>query len=817
MLVKLLTEFGSRPTVVVWDAGTSGRKDVYAEYKGHRPDRPDLLNEQWPNFEPLVAAFGYSNTSVKGYEADDVIGTLAKQAGAEGTKVTVVTGDRDSFQLVDEQVKIMATARGITETKIYDREAVIDRYGIPPELVPDFIGLKGDTSDNIPGVPGIGDKTAAQLLQQFGSLEKVLESVDEISGTKRKENLINYAEDARISKQLGTIICDLDVPIDLGSIGSGESDLETIREMFRRFEIREPLKRIEAYLGAPEVPIEADAPTSERTTTFEEILTEELEEAIGEGEITLALLPPVIPDGALFSEEEHWRFGIRTAQGRLLAGACPMPAALLDICRHVPIVTHDAKLIGAVPSQLAFDTFVAAFLIDPARRQFPLEELANDRGISSNATDLAVQAVEEIYLLAEEQRKELKELDLQELFETVEMPSVFVLRAMELAGIKLDPVKLDEILGRVGADITTLESEIHELAGEEFTIGSPQQLSEILFVKLGLSRKRRGKTGYSTDARVLQAIRDEHPIIEKIERYRELTKLVSTYLEPLPKAIDPADGRIHTTFNQAGAATGRLSSTNPNLQNIPIRTEVGREVRGCFVAEKGNVLVSADYSQVELRVLADIANEGVLKEIFKRGEDVHTATAAEVFQVDADKLEPGMRSKAKMVNYGIVYGLSAFGLADRLQIPQLEAKEFIDRYFAGFPAVQTFIDETVKLAADNGYVATKFGRRRRIPELRARNFQTRQLGERLAVNTVIQGTAADIIKIAMVRSHDALRDAGMESKLILQIHDELLFEGPEDEVEAVKDLARKEMIAAADIDPPLVVDVGAGPTWLEAK
>jgi DNA polymerase-1 len=388
---------------------------------------------------------------------------------------------------------------------------------------------------------------------------------------------------------------------------------------------------------------------------------------------------------------------------------------------------------------------------------------------------------------------------------------------MEKAGSKLDTDRLAAISERVKGEADQLEREIFELTGEEFTLGSPKQLEEVLFGKLGLSRKRRGKTGYSTDARVLQAIRDEHPVIPKIERWRELTKLAQTYLDALPLLIDPHDGRIHTTFNQTAAATGRLSSNNPNLQNIPIRTELGREIRACFVAEPGHLLVSADYSQVELRLLAHIAGEDVLKEIFRRGEDVHTATACRVFNVTPDQIDPGMRSKSKMINYGIVYGLSAYGMADRLDIPQEEADEFIQRYLAGFPAVGRFIEETIAQGTEHGYVSTLFGRRRQVPELRARRWDLRKQGERFAVNMVIQGTAADIMKVAMVRCDKALSEAGLRSRMILQIHDELLFEGPADEAEQVKTIACEQMGAAFEMDPPLAVDAGIGSDWLAAK
>jgi len=398
----------------------------------------------------------------------------------------------------------------------------------------------------------------------------------------------------------------------------------------------------------------------------------------------------------------------------------------------------------------------------------------------------------------------------------IELPLVHVLRETEKNGIKLDTRQLEIVERRINADVIQLEREVWELAGEEFVIGSPQQLGVVLFEKLKLSRKRRGKTGYSTDARVLQAIRDEHPIIPKIERYRELSKLAQTYLVALPNWIGD-DGRLHTTFEQTTAATGRLSSINPNLQNIPIRTETGREIRACFIAEPGNQLLSVDYGQVELRVLAHIANEQVLRDIFLRGEDVHTETASAVFELPPEQLDVGMRSKAKMVNYGIVYGLSAYGLADRLQIPQDEAQEFIDRYLERFPAVAQFMQDAVEQAEQHGYVSTLFGRRRQIPEIRARNWQMRSLGRRLAVNTVIQGTAADIIKVAMVNCHNALAAAGLTTKTILQIHDELLFEGPAEEMEAAKEIVTREMIGAADMDPPLTVDAGVGDNWLSAK
>jgi DNA polymerase I len=813
MLVKLITDHGVRPTVVAWDAGSSGRTETYADYKAQRRSRPDLLREQWPAFEPLVEAFGYLNARLEGYEADDVIATISQRALEQGIAVSIVTGDRDAFQLIDEAglISVMATARGITETKVYDRAAVLERYGIPPELIPDFYGLKGDTSDNIPGVPGIGEKTASELLQRFGSLEALLERTGEVSGAKRRENLETHRQDALISKQLATMHRDLPIEISLAQVVASSPDLATLRATFRRYELRDPLRRLEEALG--DVPAaRSAAPTQSAAVKVREVAIARLR-AIAEGEVAIALRPPEIPEGALFGDGGPWRFGVASGE-EVAVGDCAGAADLLAALDERPILAHDAKALGIVPPTLALDTMVAAYLLDPPRRGYPLRELCEDRGIDPGLEDAAAWEAAAVATLARAQRPELAERGLEALLDEVELPLVGVLRAMEEVGITLDLDRLAAITARVGEEIAALERSIHDAAGEEFLIGSPQQLGAILFEKLALSRKRRGKTGYSTDARVLAAIRDEHPIVPMIERWRELSTLVKTYLEPLPGLVDE-HSRLHTTFVQTVAATGRLSSVNPNLQNVPIRTPLGREIRGCFTAGEGCLLLAADYSQVELRILAQLAEEPVLKEIFRAGEDVHTATACQVFEVEPGELDAGMRSKAKMINYGIVYGLTDFGLADRLQIPREEAAAFIATYFERFPAVRAFIERTIAQAIEQGYVTTLLGRRRQIPELRARNRQQHALGERLAVNTVIQGTAADIIKVAMVRCHRAI--APLRSRLTLQIHDELLFEGPPEEIDELRALVEAEMCGAWQLDPPLAVDVGVGRNWLEAK
>jgi DNA polymerase I len=831
MLVKIITEHHPKAVVVAWDAGMSGREKQYEDYKAQRKPRPDLLREQWPHLMPLVEAFGYTNVKVEGFEADDVIGSLVRQAREQEIPVMVVSGDRDVYQVVEDGVRVMTTSRGITDTKVYDREGVVERYGVPPELVTDLIGLKGDTSDNIPGVPGIGDKTAAQLLQEFGSLEEVLKNVDKISGAKRKQNLVEHADDARVSKQLATLHYDIETGLDLEELMGVEPDRSSLREFMREFELRAILERLEE--GLPEGAL-VPGRKIEREVEVEAV--EGSPADLAKGPVALA-----VSEGRWAAADSKQVVTGETKDLKKLAA---------EIASH-PLIAHDAKSLGGgrhgllaaaaaagLEIKLEHDTMLAAYLIDPARRNYDLVELAADAGLGvskpepqegaeeegqlelGEEAEVALEPAEEARLvteLTEAQRPRLTEWGLEDLLRDVELPLVEVLAAMEREGIKLDAKRLAEIGEGFADEIAKLESEVHELAGHEFTIGSPQQVAQVLFEELELTRKRRGKTGFSTDARVLAQIRDEHEIVHKIESWRELTKLKSTYLDTLPDLIDPDTGRIHTTFNQAATTTGRLSSTNPNLQNIPIRTELGRPLRSCFVAERGARLLSADYSQVELRVLAHVADEPVLKEIFAAGDDVHAATAAEVFDIPREEVDLGQRSKAKMVNFGIVYGLTGFGLADRLAIPQAEGEEFVARYLERFPAVRAFREQTIEAAQSDGYVTTLMGRRRPIPELRSGQVQTRRLGERLAVNTVIQGTAADIIKVAMVRCHVALREADLKTRLILQIHDELLFEGPPGEMEQAEKLVRTEMCRAYDLDAPLEVDIGIGKDWLVAK
>jgi DNA polymerase-1 len=726
----------------------------------------------------------------EGWEADDVIATLATRADAAGIRTCVVSTDRDAFQLVSDNVVLMMTPRGVADVNVYTPERVEARLGITADQVPDFIGLKGDTSDNIAGVPGIGDKTASQLIQKYGSLESVLEHVDEQTPARRKA-LAEHADQARNSKELATMRRDLDIDCDPAQLVLAPPDRSQLTEMFRRFEFRGLLQRVdlldEALPAAAPREVEGDA------LPWREDDVSSIERPLGfaaEGELS-----------AVAGEDD------------VVVG--PRPERLGD-----DLVVHDAKALRVAARD---DTLLAAYLIEPGRATYELDDLAAEYGLGVRPTPEADEETAALIRraalpprLISQMRARLLERGNLELYETIELPLTRVLADMEDAGVRIDTYRMGEITARLQDRVEELESKAYELAGEEFMLGSTQQVARILFEKLALTPGRKGKTGYSTDTRVLRTIRGEHEIVGVIEEWRELTKLINTYLGPLPALIGE-DGRLHTTINQAVAATGRLSTSNPNLQAIPIRTELGREIRSAFIAEPGHKLVSADYSQIELRILAHVSGEPKLRDAFERGEDIHTATAAEVLGVEPAKLTKGERSIAKMINFGIVYGISAFGLSENLEIPREQAQEYIDAYLARFPHVQDFIARTIEEAARDGYVTSLLGRRRPVPEIRASNRQTRSLGERLAVNFVMQGSNADIIKVAMIRIHRRLREEGRNARLVLQVHDELLLEAPDAEVAAVKDVVREEMCGAYQLDPPLAVDVGAGPDWNEAK
>ena len=802
MLFKLLSDYRPRGVAVAWDtrpvhrAAVAEAADVV--YKEGRKPMPDLLREQFPYFRPIVEAFGYQNLEFEGWEADDVIATIATRADEAGVKTCVVSTDRDAFQLCSENVTLMMTPRGVSDVNVYTPERVELRYGVRPDQVPDFIGLKGDTSDNIPGIPGIGDKTAGQLIAQYGSVDEVIAHADELSPARGKA-VREHADQARTSKELATMRRDLPLDVDPAALVSGAPDRSQLKEMFRRFEFRGLLNRVDE--------LDAAVPAQERP---------QLEgQAVSWRESTLAATR-----GRIGVAIEGGRIAIASGDGVLVADWEPGHASLL---RDARIVAHDAKALH-LPFAPVDDTMLAAYLIEPGRSAYLIDDLAAEYGLelqpepaAEETTASLVQHAEAPRRLAEQMRERLVERGSLELYERIELPLTAVLAAMEDAGVKIDTYRMGEITARLKDRVEELEAQATDLAGEEFMLGSTQQVARILFENLELEPGRKGKTGYSTDSRVLRGLREAHEIVPVIEEWREYSKLLNTYLLPLPSMISERDGRLHTTFNQAVAATGRLSTTNPNLQSIPVRTGLGRQIRSAFIAEEGHRLLSADYSQVELRILAHVSGEPVLREAFERGEDIHARTAAEVLGKDPATLTRSERDVAKMVNFGIIYGISSFGLAENLEIPRDEAQAYIDTYLSRFPRVQEFIARTIAQAAADGYVTTLLGRRRPIPELRASNRQTRSLGERLAVNTVMQGTAADVIKVAMIRAHDRLRNEGRSARLVLQVHDELLLEVPDTEITAVRELVRAEMVGAYPLDPPLAVDVGAGVNWADAK
>jgi DNA polymerase-1 len=793
MLFKLLADYRPKGVAVAWDSRPVHRAAVAEAadvvYKEGRRAMPELLREQFPHFRPIVEAFGYRNLEFEGWEADDVIATLATRADTAGIKTCVVSTDRDAFQLCSENVCLMMTPRGVADVNVYTPERVEARYGVTPDQVPDFIGLKGDTSDSIPGVPGIGDKTAGQLIAQYGSLEGVIEHAGELSPARRK-NITEYADVARTSKELATMRRDLDIECDPAQLVLEPPDRAQLKEIFRRFEFRALLGRVDE--------LDAAVPSAPLQVTGVEV-------PWLEGELDFR---GVVGYGA-----DADRAAVATGEEVVIG---PRPERV-----DGDVIAHDAK---AQRVDARDDTLLAAYLIDPGRASYELDDLAAEYGIelvprppTDEETTALVRRAETPRRLIRPLLERLEERAMTQLYRSVELPLTSVLAAMEDVGVKIDTYRMGEITARLAERVEELESLAFEHAGGEFVLGSPQQLGRVLFEQLELPAGRKGKTGYSTDAKVLRGLREAHPIVPVIEEWREYSKLLNTYLGPLPSMISDRDGRLHTTFNQTVAATGRLSTSDPNLQSIPVRTELGREIRSAFVAEEGYRLLSADYSQIELRILAHVSGEPKLREAFARGEDIHTATAAEVLGVEPAKLTSAQRSIAKMINFGIVYGISAYGLSENLEIPREEAQQYIDAYLARFPHVQDFIARTIEQATADGYVTSLLGRRRPVTEIRASNRQTRGFGERIAVNFVMQGSNADIIKVAMIRIARRLREEGRGARIVLQVHDELLLEVPEPEVSKVRELVRDEMCGAYALDPPLAVDVGVGDNWAEAK
>jgi len=810
MMMKLLQDYTPSGVIVCWDEKPTERLELHPGYKGSRKPTPELLKEQRPFFPELVEAFGYRNLSVIGREADDVIGTLTRIADEQAIATCIVSTDRDAFQLVSDLVCLMMNPRGMTEVLVYTPERVAERLGVPHTAVPDLIGLKGDTSDDIPGVPGIGEKTAAELLDAYKTLEGVYEHIDEIKGPKRKQNLIEHRDEAFRSRELGTIVRDIPelADFDPGTVLDAPPDRSKLAELFRKWEMHQLLRRLDDLEDLlPSMAAAAAVPAGPGETAAR-ISGAELATRLADCfEAGIACAEGLL---AVSTEQGNW---LVDASDPDIAAALAEPA----------LIGHDVKAalraVGAERIAPAFDTALAAYLLDPGRNGYAFDDLLREYAIGIATDGEGAEALREaigVRQLRQPLTDRLAERHLLPLLADLELPLVPVLAEMERAGIAVDIPVLEAIATRCATEVAELETEAHRLAGGPFTLGSPKQLGDILFNRLDLPVQTSGKTGPSTDRTVLAKLRPLHPIIPVIERWRELSKLLSTYLRALPEAA-AIDGRIHTTFSQHTAATGRLSCTNPNLQAIPVRTPIGKEIRAAFVAAPGTQLISCDYSQVELRILAHLCQEPGLVDAFRRGDDVHLATAAEVLGKAPADVTKEERDRAKAVNFGIIYGISSFGLAEQLEIGRDEAQQYIDTYLGRYPGVQAFISRTIEETAERGYALTLLGRQRPIPELRAKNRQVHQLGERLAVNSLIQGTAADIIKVAMIACDRRIRDEGRQATLVLQVHDELVFEVADTDVEAVRELIVEEMVNAHVLDPPLVSDAGVGATWAAAK
>ncbi len=831
MLFKILDEEHPDMLAVAFDLpGPTFRHHAYADYKATRPKTPDELISQIAIAREVLEAMHITTHQAEGYEADDVIGTLATQAEAAGHQVLIVTGDLDELQLVSDRVSVMVTRRGISDTKVYDVEAVHERYGFPPDRLPDFRALRGDTTDNIPGVPGIGEKTAAALVQRFGSLEDVLAQADQITPPRVAAALQAHAQLARQAKDLSLIVRDVPLAFDPDQLALQSPNSARLVALFRRLDFRSLAARIQP----PSRPAAEVTWRLISTTADAQKLASELA-----GIEELILHPIAEPGPPLRANLHGLCLSTNTGPAVLASDGVGLDQLLAPLrpllgSPDLPKVGHDLKRAALLLSRcgiamrgFAFDTMLASYLINPSRRAHELHALAFEHLDAAAPTQLTLgdspdlgataTSVRQIATLRTRLAELLREADQEALFRDLEMPLLPVLLDMELTGMALDTDVLAAISTQLAQRTRELETRIYSLAGEEFTISSPKQLRHILFEKLGLppDKTRKTKTGYSTDADVLAGL-GEFEIVADILEYREVTKLKSTYVDALPRLVDPTTRRLHTSFNQAVTATGRLSSSDPNLQNIPIRTDLGMTIRRAFVpGPRGWLLLSGDFSQIELRILAHITQDENLISIFLRDEDLHRAAAAEIFGVDPHSVTPQQRSFAKMVNFGIPYGISDFRLAREMGITVDEAHRYVQRYFSRFPKVQAYVKEIPQRARETGYVETLLGRRRYLPELRARQPHIRSAAERMAVNTPMQGSAADIMKLAMLNLYRELGRRGLAAKIILQVHDELLLELPPEELDPTAELLGRSLSTAYELTVPLKVDLKSGPNWLD--
>ncbi len=828
MLIRLLKDFHPDGIAVAWDVSRKTfRTDVYPEYKAQREKAPDHFRSQLPLMDKVLESLQITQLRMEGYEADDLIATLTKNAVEGGWEVLIVTGDRDAFQLVGGPVRVVYTRRGISDTVVADAAYVEERYGIRPDQYVEYAALRGDTSDNLPGVPGVGEKTASRLVADHGSLDEIYNAIADQT-PKLRESLAAHREQVFLNKDLMTLVDDLDIGVEIEDLHAKEWDRLLVKDLFDSLEFHSMWGDLEQALPS--------------AMGSAEVLEVEARLVTSPAEIAKIAASPSLVVGLVSDGGEPFGLAVATGPNQSvivpMGDAGPLLAALES--GSASLVGHDLKeLVRALldadhdVARLEMDTALAAYIVNPSQRTYDLESLAErwlDIELASPDDDAAAgtlpfdtgpdldsegRRIEAVRRLAEMMRSELAERAELELFDEFELPLVPVLARMEHFGIGIDRAYLEEMGTDLRERLNLLDAQVQELAGEPFNVNSTDQLRLILFDKLGLPVIKKTSTGKpSTDASVLKKM--EHPLVDALLEYRELEKLRSTYVDGYLPLIE-ADGRIHTRFNQMAATTGRLSSDRPNLQNIPVRSESGRTIRRAFVAGEGAEFLVADYSQIELRVLAHMSGDPFLLEAFRIGSDIHAATAARVWGLTEDQVTREQRNTAKMINFGLLYGMEAFGLADRLGISRDEARDHIDAYFAQFVQVKEFMASVVTLARNQGYTTTLFGRRRYLPELKSDNFRIRQMGERMALNAPVQGTSADIIKKAMIELDHGLREGGFESALILQIHDELILECPQGELSIVEKLVVETMEGVAGLDVPLVVDVGTGPDLASVK
>lgn len=802
-------------TVAFDKKGPTFRHKEFTAYKATRVATPTELVGQFDLLKKLLDVLKIKHIEIDGYEADDILGTLSKKAEQEGLFSIIVTGDKDALQLVSDKIHVILTRKGISEIEEYDPSKVVQRYGIPPEAVPDLKGLMGDPSDNIPGVPGIGEKTASKLIKEYGSVEKLIENSAKLKG-KLKEKIELNMEQAKLSKHLATIVRNIDMDFVFEDFAQQEPDRDELVKLFRELEFYTLIKKIELPQTKTEVKIK---PSTEILTLEDMKKLKELADSNKE----LGLIVETVNSKAEELEKIYLCFGndsFTIPRDAFFDSEVKNAIKSLLENKDLSVITHDAKKVRKVLKNLglnfscSFDTMLAGYLLNPSKASYDLESLALEYlGLELQTED---QKAELLLKLKDVMLKQLQEYNMVELLTQVEIPLSDILADMEMEGFKVNYEKLQQLSQEFGKRLETLSSEIYEQAGMNFNINSPKQLGEVLFEKMGLPVIKKKKTGYSTDAEVLEKLKPAHPIIEKILEYRFLTKMKSTYADGLMALFNKDTGKINTSFNQTVTSTGRISSTEPNLQNIPVRTEIGRKIRGVFQAEdQDHVLLSGDYSQIELRVLAHISGDKKLIDAFLHDQDIHTRTASVVFGVAEEDVTALLRDRAKAVNFGIVYGISDYGLSQSLGISRKEAQDYIDAYFERYPGVRDYIRETIRNARLTGYVTTMFNRRRYIPDINSRNYNLRSFAERVAMNTPIQGTAADIIKIAMVKVANRLKEKHFKTKMLLQIHDELIFNVPKDELQEVKQMVKYEMENAVSLRVPLKVDFKEGYTWEE--